>query len=258
MQEVPHVGSSAGDALTAHGDAWEQLGRIHAAHGAPGAGAARVPGARLMASGLPHPTYNNADITDPYVVDLDAVRAWYDARGVPWGVRVPAGSAWDAGRHLFRKNLRAVGPTTFVPATPVPGLTVTMAEESELTDVAAVDTAAFGGTAADARAWLGPLVADPSAHLLVARLDGRPVAAAYTVTTEFDAGRAAYLAGVGVVPGARRRGIAHDLSSRLVEAALDRGAEIVHGHPEQAEAVRVSGRLGFAPAGAFDIYVDLG
>lgn len=245
------------DALTAHADAWEELGRIHARHGIDGAGADRVRGARLMASGLPHPAYNNADVVDPGAVDLEAVGAWYAERGVPWGVRVPAGSSWTAGRHLFRKRLLGLVPEDFVAAATVPGLDVTVAGTADLAEVVEVDVAAFGGEAEGVSPWLGPILADGSAEVLLARLEGRPVAAAYVIATEGEAGPAGYLGGVGVVPAARRRGIAGDVSARLVGSALERGVGLVHCHPDHGEAARVYERIGFRPAGGLDVYVDL-
>jgi GNAT superfamily N-acetyltransferase len=210
-----------------------------------------------MASGLPSPAYNNADVHDPEVVDVDALVEWYAPRAVPWGVRVPAGAAWNAGRFLFRKSLSALEAAGFVPAPRVDGLEVVTATSDDLAEVAAVDVAAFGGSVPEASAWLRPLVAAPRTHVLLARLDGRAVATAYTIRTDGEVGPAAYLGGVGVVPAARRRGIAGDLSSRILEAAFDAGADLAHCHPESGEASRVYERLGFEPAGAFDVYVDL-
>jgi hypothetical protein len=56
---------------TAHADAWEAHGRFRTPYGG---GAVRLPGIRLMASGLPHSQWNNGDVVDPAAVDLEAVR----------------------------------------------------------------------------------------------------------------------------------------------------------------------------------------
>jgi len=98
---------------TAHGDAWQEQGRLRIPYG----GAfAELPGIRLMASGLQHPQWNNADVTDAAVVDIDLVREWYAARGVPWGARVPNDQDWSIGRHLFAKRLMGLTPEAFVAA----------------------------------------------------------------------------------------------------------------------------------------------
>src|SRR3954467_6298632 len=79
----------------AHADAWEAHGRYREPSGG---GVERLPGVRLMASGLPHPQWNSGDVTDPRAVHLAAVKDWYADLGVPWGVRVPAGAEWPHGR----------------------------------------------------------------------------------------------------------------------------------------------------------------
>ena len=81
---------------TGHADAWAVEGALRAPYG----GAAALPGIRLMASGLPHVQWNGADVTGPGA-DLEGARRFYAERGVPWGVRVPAGMAWRAGRHVL-------------------------------------------------------------------------------------------------------------------------------------------------------------
>jgi len=56
----------------AHADAWEIEGRARERYGG---GAARVQGARMMASGLPEAKWNNVDVTDASV-DVAAIREW--------------------------------------------------------------------------------------------------------------------------------------------------------------------------------------
>jgi GNAT superfamily N-acetyltransferase len=239
---------------SAHGDAWQALGRIHEAHGG---GTASVTGGRLMASGIPLAQYNNVDVEAPEVLDLDAVRAWYAGRDVPWGARLPAGTRWTTGRLLFRKALWGLVPASFRPAPAVPGLVVEPAVPEDLDAVLRIDGEAFGGDTAHARRWLAPLLSAPSATVVLARLHGRPVGTAYVVRSEGAAGPAAYLGGVGVVSGARRRGVAGAMSSWLVASAFTDGVHLAHCHPDSALAARVYERLGFVEAAALDVYVDL-
>src|SRR4029079_12798950 len=86
-----------------------------------GGGVATLPGIRLMASGLPHPQWNSADVTGPGA-DLEAARAFYAERGVPWGVRVPAGMRWGAGRHLFQMPLMGLAAADPIAPAAGPGL----------------------------------------------------------------------------------------------------------------------------------------
>ena len=71
MPSTHDPGSLTARVRAAHGNAWQVEGRARRAYGG---GAHAVRGARLMASGLPTPKWNNADITSADV-DLDAVAA---------------------------------------------------------------------------------------------------------------------------------------------------------------------------------------
>jgi len=83
------------------------------------------------------------------------------------------------------------------------------------------------------------------------------VATGYCVRTDGDAGPAGYVAGIGVLPDARRTGIGGALSSWLVAALLDTGAELVHLHPDTDQAAAIYRRLGFVEVDGFDVYVDM-
>jgi GNAT superfamily N-acetyltransferase len=241
-------------ARTAHADAWEQHGLLRAGHGGA---AAELPGIRLMASGLPHPQWNNGDVTDPAAVDVDAVRAWYAARGVPWGVRVPAGAPWPHGRHLFRKRLMLLHLDRLVPAPAVPGLRVRAAGPDDLASVVAVDAAAFEGDPETEAPWIRPHLDAPAATVALAELDGVAVGTAYVLRSDGRAGPAAYLAGVAVLGPARGRGVAAAMSTWLLQDALARGSHVAHLHPDTDAASRLYARLGFDEVGGLDVYVDL-
>ncbi|GIG36561.1 alpha/beta fold hydrolase [Cellulomonas pakistanensis] len=241
-------------ARAAHAETWQVHGRIRAGRG--GAVAA-LPGARLMASGLPYPQWNNVDVLDPDRVDVAAVREWYAPRDVPWGVRVPAGTPWPHGRHLFRKRLMLLAADRLVPAPVVPGLRVRRAGAADLDAVLAVDVAAFGGDPRASRAWLEPLLRAPEATVALAELGGVPVGTAYVVRSHGSAGPAVGLGGVGVLPAARRRGVAAAVASWLLAGAFAAGARVAHTEPDTDGAARGYGRLGFAEVAALDVYVDL-
>src|SRR5207248_2417277 len=111
---------------------WAELAAVH--HDRGGA-TAELPGVRLSSSGLPHPQWNNGDVHEPSAVDLPAVRAWFTRRGVPWGLRLPAGADWSVGRRLFAKRLMALAPERFAPAAAVDGLVVRRAGPADLETV---------------------------------------------------------------------------------------------------------------------------
>ncbi|MBW0252619.1 alpha/beta fold hydrolase [Cellulomonas sp. PS-H5] len=250
------LGAPDRDALAraAHAETWQTHGRIRAGRGGA---VADLPGIRLMASGLAHPWWNNGDVTDPDRVELGEVRDWYARRGVPWGVRVPAGVTWPHGRHLFRKRLMLLDARALVTQPPVPGLGIRRATAADLDAVLAVDLAAFGGEPAASRAWLDPLLGSPVVTVALAELDGAPVGTAYVVRSDGEAGPAVGLGGVGVVPAARRRGVAAAVSSWVLAGAVDAGAGVAHTEPDTDGAARLYTRLGFAEVGGLDVYVDL-
>jgi GNAT superfamily N-acetyltransferase len=239
---------------TAHGDAWQEEGRLRIPYG----GAfVEQPGIRLMASGLPHPQWNNGDVTDTAEVDLVLVREWYADLGVPWGVRVPVDQVWSHGRHLFRKRLMGLTPDGFAPAPMVAGLAVRAATASDVEAVVRVDCEAFGGESSVDRPWLEPHLHADSVTVALALLEGEPVGTAYTLRSDGRVGPALYLAGVGVLEQARGRGVASAMSSWLLERGLATGAELAHLHPDSDSAAGIYGRLGFTEVAGFAIYVDL-
>jgi GNAT superfamily N-acetyltransferase len=230
---------------TAEGDAWQVHGELRA-------GVRTLRGLRVMASGLAHPQWNNADVTAADA-DVEGARAFYASLGVPWGVRVPTELPWTQGRHLFRKRLMGLSAASFVPAPAVPGLRLELT--TELETVVAIDASAFGGE--PVREWVRGHLGAPRVETALARLDGVAVGTAYAVLSDGLAGRCVYLAGVAVLPEARRRGVGGAISSWLLERGFAAGADLAHLHPDDDRAARVYARLGFVEVPGFDIYVEL-
>jgi GNAT superfamily N-acetyltransferase len=243
----------AGWVRAAHADAWEAHGRFRSA---TGGGVARLAGIRLMASGLPHPQWNSGDVLDPVAVDIADVARWYAAKGVPWGVRVPRDQSWPHGRHLFAQRLMAMLREEFRSADPPAGVTLRAAGPADAAAVLAVDTVAFEQPMEIEQPWVEPLLSQPSLTVCLAEHGGQAVGSGYCLVTGGEAGPAAYVAGIGVLPAARSRGIGAALSSWLVQRGLDGGAQLVHLHPDSDESARIYGRLGFVEVDGFDIYVD--
>jgi len=236
---------------TAHADAWEAQGRLRE----PWGGAAlALRGIRVVACGVPHPQFNSADVVDADC-DLEGARAFYAARGLDWGVRVPAGMPWSHGRHEMTQRMMALPAADFAPAPPVPGLELRIAGPADLDVVVGIDEAAFGETAGPG--WIAPLLAMAPVVVALALLGGEPVGTAHTVRTDGPAGPCLYLAGVGVTPAARRRGIAAAASSWLLARGLGAGAQLAHLHVDTEEAARVYRRLGFVETPGLEIFVDL-
>lgn len=234
----------AGWVRQAHGDAWHVLG-VRAA--------TELHGVRLMATGLPHPQWNNGDVDDPARVDIGEVRRWYADLGVPWGMRVPVGGDWPHGRRLFTKRLMGLTADTFVAAR---GAAIRVATGADLSSYLHVDAVAFEESPDAQRPWLELLLAHRAATVVLAELHGRVVASGHVVIADGRAGRTGYVGGIAVLPEARRQGIGAAISSWLVQRAFDAGAVMCHLHPDTEEAARIYARLGFVEVDGLDIYVD--
>jgi GNAT superfamily N-acetyltransferase len=237
----------------AHADAWQVIGLIHAERGSGRVG--HTPGGMLMSSGLPQPQYNNVDVLDVNEIDIDRVKAWYAEQGVPWGARVVADAPWNAGRRLFRKRLMALTPERLTPVSDNDAIHVIEARAGDLDAVVSLDVSAFGGAAADQVPWLAPLIASKRAIVALASWNGTPAGTGYAVMSDAAAGRGVYVAGIGVEPSLRNRGVATALSSWLIQqAGTDR---LAHLHPDSDSAARIYERLGFVEVPGFDVYVDI-
>ncbi len=242
----------------AHGDAWQAEGRLRQSLGG---GAAELPGIRLMASGLPHAPWNNGDVTDPALVDVNRVRAWYAARangnGVPWGVRVPSGRRFEHGRFIFRKRCMGLVPECFRPFKASSGIEIGVAASTDVDAVAAIDAAAFGDPIEQNRPWVEPHLGAAGFVVALARLEGEPVGVATAICTKDRAGSCVGIFGVGVLERARRQGIGSALTSWLIERAFARGATLGHLNPDSDAAAFLYAKLGFVERAGLDIYGDL-
>lgn len=243
---------------TAHGDAWQAEGRLRTRFGG---GAREYAGVRLSSSGLPHRQWNNGDLTDLARFDLAEVRDWFAARargaGVPWGIRVPAGTRFPHGRFLFAKRCMALVPARFAPPQIPADVELIVPAVDDIERVAQIDAAAFDESVEHTRPWIAPHFDAAGFSVALARLNGEAVATATAVHTDDRAGRCACIFGVGVLAHARGRGIGAAITSWLVERAFDAGATLAHLNPNTEVAARIYTRLGFVETSGFDIYIDL-
>jgi GNAT superfamily N-acetyltransferase len=252
---VPRISTTGfGDRVrTAHGDAWQVEGRLRERFGG---GALELRAIRLMASGLPHPQWNNGDVTGPDA-DLDGARAFYAERGAPWGVRVPAELDWPHGTWLFRKRLMGVHAADFRRADAVEGLEIRAARPGDLEDLVRISAPAFEEDPDVEGSWIAPHLGADGSTLALATLDGVPVGTGRAVFSDGWAGPCVYVGGVAVVESVRGRGIGAAITSWLSAQGLARGAEIAHLHPDNDAGARLFARLGYVETPGFDVYVDL-
>lgn len=231
-------------------DAWEAEGLLRES---VGGGAAELRDVRLMASGLPRAQWNSADVTGPDP-DLAGASAFYASRGLPWGIRVSAGTPWAHGRHVIRQRLMAVA--AFRPAPAAAELELAPAGREDIEWVVSVDAAAFAEDLEADRPWIEPHLGAAGVETAIARWRGKPVATGYTVRTDGRAGPALYLGGIAVLAEFRRRGVAAATASWLLQRGLAAGADFAHLHADSEESARVFARLGFRDAGALDVYAE--
>jgi GNAT superfamily N-acetyltransferase len=232
----------------AHADAWAAEGLLR-----EGGAALALRDIRVMASGLPQPQWNGADVVGPDP-DLDGARAFYAERGLSLGVRVPAEMPWSAGVHRVTLRLMGLEPAAFTPAAAVPGLEVRVAAPDDLDTVLGLDAAAFGHPAEEARLWLAPRFGASGFTVALASLGAEPAATAYSVDTD---GPAVLLAGVAVAEHLRRRGIGAAISTWLLARGFAAGAQLAHLHADTDAAARVYARLGFVDAGALEVFTEV-
>ena len=128
---------------------------------------------------------------------------------------------------------------------------------ADLDIVARVDATAFNALLDQVRRWIAPRLGAAGFTVALAALDGDPVGVATSIRTDGRAGAAAGIFAVGVLAGARRRGIGAALTSWLVGRAFAGGATLAHLNPDTDDAARVYARLGFIETAGFDVYVDV-
>ena len=80
----------------------------------------------MMATGLAKEWFNTADVFSPDA-DADAIARFYAARGLRYGVRVPAGMAWPHGTRVLRLRLMFVGLEALAAVEPPPAVRVDVA-----------------------------------------------------------------------------------------------------------------------------------
>jgi hypothetical protein len=226
----------------AHADAWEAEGQARAAFGG---GAARVRGARLMASGLPFPKWNNADVTGADL-DVGAVRRWYAQRAVPWGLRVPVELAVDLGTPLFVKRCFGLRGPGFRPGLRSPGLLLRPVGGEEGGRFAAAEAAAFGDPVEVTAAWIGPVLGRRGFEHWVARREGEVAAVATAVWSHGDAGPAVMLTGLAGAAGAGPATLPALATAVLERAFAAEPQVLAHCHAEPGEDVSWLAALGFS------------
>jgi GNAT superfamily N-acetyltransferase len=244
----------------AHADAAGLEGRLRV--GLRG-GAVQLPGIHLMASGLPRPQWNNADVVGPGAPDevvMAQVRAWFAERHVPWGVRVPEGQPWPYGRKLLTKRVMATEldrpPDPMLDIAEPEDVEIRVAVAADLTTYARVDAAAFDDEVAPTADYARPMLGAAGFHALLAFHGGQPAGVAHAIRSDGAGGPSVGIFGVGVLAAHRRLGIGRSLTTHLLRWGGDSGADLAWLNPDDDAAAALYAGLGFREVPGFDVYVD--
>jgi hypothetical protein len=237
---------------TAHADAWQAQGRLRQPHGG---GVCAVRGARAMASGIRTPKWNNADVTHEQV-DLEALGAWYAARAMPWGLRVPLELSLAVGEPLFAKRCMGlvVSSGAGLPLCDrAGGVEVRRIRADERDRFVALEVAAFGEYPATARAWLAPQFGVAGFDHWVAEIAGATVGIATSVGSDELAGPAVMVTGIAARPGADAHLVKGQLSAQISAEAghAGPGVTLVHVYPDDDEEATAFAAVGFIEVPGF-------
>jgi hypothetical protein len=238
----------------AHGDAWESEGNARVGEGG---GTARVRGARLMASGLPLPQWNNGDVTTADV-DREALFEWYEDRGVPWGLRVPIELSVDIGTPLFEKHCYGLEAEGFRPVEQPEGVVFRPAEPADLERFATAEGAAFGDEDDIVRRWVTPVFCRPGFEHWMAQRGDDVAAIASAVWSNGEAGSAVMITGLDALDP-----LDIDLAKGVAAAILERafahdGSVLAHCHTALDDDLAAFAGLGFSEVPGFRIQVVQG
>jgi hypothetical protein len=210
-----------------------------------------------MASGIRTPKWNNADVTHEQV-DLEALRTWYAARGMPWGLRVPLEIPLAVGEPLFVK--RCMGLVAWSGAESGlrrfdlrGGVEVRRIRVDERDRFVALEVAVFGDDPATARAWLAPQFGVPGFDHWVAEIAGATVGIAASVRSDELAGPAVMVTGVAALPGADARLVKSQLAAQISVAAAHAGpgGTLVHVYPDDDGEAAAFAAVGFIEVPGF-------
>jgi GNAT superfamily N-acetyltransferase len=193
----------------------------------PGGRVVDVDGLAVHATGLPAPSMNFCTVErapdDPDVA-VDAAAKVLADLGMPFGIELPVGWFRGVERAIQHRGSRPlfVRPVMTARAGTLPALAPPWDAEldrvrspEDLATLADVDAEVFEVDPAVSRGlYATPMLDDPDLAVVLARLEGEPVGGAFAIRVDGTVG----VFGVGVLAGARRRGIGGALTCAAVRA----------------------------------------
>ncbi|MCU1594625.1 MAG: family N-acetyltransferase [Frankiales bacterium] len=216
------------DVLTRPGGSWADLG-----------------GLAVHTTGLPVPYWNGAHVTDPSGLRaLPEARRWFEERGMPWGVLVPAELELDPGTPHVTDQRVMLRDLSRLPAMPLrPEVELWWGSE----DAVGIQAEAFEEERA-AEFVLPKLVNDACA-VVVAHDEGVAAATATLVTVE----GVAAIYGVATVASHRRKGLGRAVTLAALHEGERRGCDLAFLNPSDL-GYGVYAELGFVDAPPWRVY----
>jgi len=228
----------------------------------PGGQVVELDGLVVQLTGLPDPSMNfcvvETEPADPSAA-LRAAEGTLAAIGMPFGIDLPVGAYPELDRAVRDRGFRRVvgRPIMTAAVGDLPALAPPWeaqidraSSDEDLAALADVDTEVFEVDPAVSRGlYARPVGQASDIALLLARLDGAPVGAAFAVRVEETVG----VFGVGVRPSARRRGLGGALTCAAARA-VGMPTDVAWLFPSD-EARALYGRLGFVAGDPWEVWV---
>lgn len=171
--------------------------------------------------------------------EIDRILAFYRNEGLPCHVQLsPLAGQEDLGRRLAARGLErhpswgvlALTPDSRNPATILPSISVEPVDDTNRDDFVRVLLEAFQMSSPIDRAIIA-MIGVPDVLSFLARYDGEPAGTGQLIVS---AGVGGLYSG-GVLERFRRRGLHTALISARVQAALDRGLELLYSETEEVD-----------------------
>lgn len=199
-------------------------------------------GLSVHTTGLAVPYWNGAHVTEPSGIQaLGEAERWFEVRGMPWGVLVPAELDLDPGTGHITDQRVMLRDLEHLPALP----------EVELwwgsQDAAAVQAEAFEEDQADA--FVLPKLVNDACAVVVAHDQGVPAATATLVTVE----GVAAIYGVATLTGHRRKGLGRAVTLAALHEGERRGCDLAFLNPSDL-GYGLYAELGFQDALPWRVY----
>ena len=211
----------------------------------PGGASADLGGIAVHTTGIPVRHWNGAHLTDPSGLDhLAEVEAWFAARGMPWGLLVPADVPAEPPLPLITEQRVMLRSLAALPGLPPYRMSWDAAE-----DASVVQAAAFGESLEETRAFVTPKLTSAACGV-VTLYDGELAVSTATLVVVDEV---CAVFGVATLPSHQRRGFGRAVTLAVLHEGVRRGCDLAYLNPSES-GYPVYRALGFSDAPGFRVY----